>query len=112
MMGKRFWLLNIDDESSSKVEMEILSSTPREAALKAATRDISRICLVETLSGKMHIFLGQKIPLMETEINAFTRKHNITAKPVVRKIGYNNLKTGITASDLPNLVAEFRRLIA
>ena len=110
-MNKRFWVLNIAEEDVS-VDMEIYSPTPRDAALKAATRNMHRICLVDPASGKLHVFSGQKIELKETEENDFTRKRNITAKPVVNKIGYQNLKTVLTRSDMQAVAAEFRRMIS
>lgn len=110
-MNKRFWVINIDEHNVG-VEMEVHSSTPREAALKAATRDMHHIYIVDTASGKLHVFHGSKVQLRETEENEFTRKRNITAKPVVRKIGYLNLKTSLTRTDLPDVARELRRMVS
>ena len=110
-MSKRFWDINIA-EANVGVEMEIHSPTPRDAALKASSREMHHIYLVDTVSGKLHVFRGHKVELKETEENNFTRKRNITAKPVVSKIGYLNLKTSLTRTDLPAVAREFRRLIA
>ena len=106
-MKKRFWVLDIEN---AEVDMDLQSSTPREAALKAATRERSLICLVEFATGKLHVFRGEKVPLVSREINEFTRGKNITSKPVVSKLGYLNLQKNLTRSDMSEIVDEFRRL--
>ena len=108
-MSKRFWVIDLDND---EVCMELNSSNPRDAALKAATRDVTQICLVEVANGKLHLFRGSKIPLTARETNEFTRKNNITSKPTVGKLGYVNLQRALTRSDMSNILEEFRRLAA
>lgn len=108
-MSKRFWVI---DPESEDVAIELNSSNPRDAALKAATRDIQEICLVELDSGKLHLFRGSKIPLEGREINDFTRKNNISSKPKVGKLGYLNLQKKMSRSDMPLITAEFKRLMS
>lgn len=108
-MNKRFWVVDIEH---SVIEMELNSPTPRDAALKAATRDIQRIYLAEVDSGKLHIFSGRKVDLTEHEENEFTKKRNITSKPVVSKQGYLNLKTALRKADLPAVIGEFSRIVS
>ena len=90
--------------------MELYSTTPREAALKAATRDIRVIWLVDPQTGKMHIFEGYRRPLMDHEHTDFTRRRNIAAKPIVTKMAYKNLNSPLTRGDVPRIVAEFNTL--
>ena len=106
-MVKRFWLIDLDNEELS---MEIMSSNPRDAALKAATREVAQICLVETENGKLHLFHGSKVPLEPRETNEFTRKNNITSKPIVGKLGYVNMQKKMSRSDMPTILVEFKRL--
>ena len=90
--------------------MEINSSTPREAALKAATRNITSIYLVELDNGKLHVFDGGKHELREEEHTEFTRKRNITSKPVVNKIAYRNMKKKIHKTNLEEVFSEFMNM--
>lgn len=106
-MSKKFWVVDLEE---SVIDMEFHSSTPRDAALKAATRDIHKIFLVEVDNGKLHFFSGRKVELTEAEANDFTRKRNITSKPVVSKQGYLNLKTSLKKADLPAVINEFIRM--
>lgn len=106
-MSKQFWVIDLD---SDELTMELRSSNPRDAALKAATRDVRTICLVETANGKLHLFRGDKIPLTARETNEFTRKNNITSKPTVGKLGYVNLQRILTRKDMPLIMEEFKRL--
>ena len=57
-MSKAFWLLNTE---TSEIDMRLQSNTPREAALKAATRQKTDICLIEASMGKVHLFKGERI---------------------------------------------------
>lgn len=105
---KSFWQINLQ---SGEIGMTIASSTPREAALKAATREEKYICLVEPDTGKLHVFCGEKIPLTEKEQNDFTQKRGITSKPVVNKMAYKNLKSQIGRSDIRYVISEFQNIM-
>lgn len=104
---KRFLLVDIENR---EVDMELQSSTPREAALKAATRDRTLICLAEVTSGKLHVFRGDKVPLETREVNRFTQGNNIVSKPRVSKLGYLNLQQRLSRADVPRIADEFNRM--
>lgn len=87
--------------------IEIRSQTPREAALKAATRNITMIHLVEMKTGKLHKFNGRKVDLLDDEHNTFTQSHNITGKPVVQKIAYRNMRKEFSRCQLDDVCAQF-----
>jgi len=97
MSTKAFWLINPDEQ---KIEMEFVSKTARDAALKAATRGYSIICLAEADVGKIHIFRGVRINLSEDKQNDYTRQRNINTKPHVSKLAYRNLKQTLRRHDV------------
>ena len=105
---KTFWLIDLD---SAEIGMTFSSNTPREAALKAASRDTVFICLAEPDTGKLHVFRGEKVPLSDSEQNEFTRQRGITAKPIVTKMAYHNSKQTFQRSDLPVVVAKFKGIM-
>lgn len=70
--------------------MKFSSRTAREAALKAATRDQRNIVLVDTATGKLHIFEGHREILNPTTLNTYEKNRGITRKPIVRKLCYTN----------------------
>ena len=76
----KYYLLNRNDDSL----LEFISKTPREAALKAASRNISLIILVD--KNKLHLFRGSRKPLEEHEHTEFTTAKNIRSKPNVVKL--------------------------
>ena len=82
---KRFQMLKDDDSV-----IEFNSRTPREAALKAASRDESQIILVN--ESKLHIFRGSKKLIAENGHTEFTLKNKIKFKPFVDKMYYTDLK--------------------
>jgi len=77
----------LDMETKNTIDFN--SKTPREAALKAASRDIKFIVIIE--DDKMHLFSGAKCMLTEKQMNDFTSKNNIQSKPKVHKLGYKRL---------------------
>ena len=106
---KSFWQVDLD---TAEISMTFSSNTPREAALKAATRDAKVICLVEPDNGKLHLFRGDKVPLSRAEQNGFTEQRGITSKPVVTKMAYTNLKQSVQRSDLnTDVAAKFRGIM-
>ena len=105
MVKKLFWVLDIH---TGEIEFNLESDTPRSAALKAATRDKTDICLVEPGTGKVHFFSGSQIPLAEHEKTDFTTKRGIVTKPVVRKIGYKSMSTHFEINDMKHLAAILR----
>ena len=68
------------------------------------------IYLVDTECGKMHVFRGERRKLNEQEQNEFTRKRNITAKPIVSKLAYKNMNTRVTKANLTDVVTEFQEM--
>ena len=78
-------------DASGRTSGEFLSKCPRGAALKVATKmkEAGRINLYDVDTGGLHIFEGGTRPLEESEKTAFTRSHNITHKPIVRKLLYD-----------------------
>jgi len=104
-MSKAFWLLNTE---TSQIDTTLQSNTPREAALKAASRHKTNICLVEASAGKVHLFQGSRVPLDEREMSEFTAKNNITAKPHVTKVGYKKIAANFNEADLQELSAVIR----
>ena len=107
-MTRLFWQI---DREGGAIGMHISSSTPREAALKAATRDVREIWLADVSTGKLHVFEGSRRPLMPHEHTAFTRDRNIVAKPTVTKMAYKNLQTSLSPYDVSKLVSEFESLV-
>ena len=105
---KRFWAINVLE---GKIAMEVASKTPREAALKVASRDESLICLADSDTGKLHVFRGERVPLTETEKTDFTRRRNIQVKPVVSKMAYKNLSVPLHRADTSRMVDEFRTML-
>jgi hypothetical protein len=86
---KRFQLVTNDEV------IELNSKTPREAALKAASRNFSDILLVEQT--KIHIFQGNKRELKKEEQNSFTQTKNIQSKPIAKKMAYKRLDRFVDA---------------
>lgn len=82
---KRFQMLKDDDSV-----IEFNSRTPRDAALKAASRDECQIILVN--ENKLHIFRGFKKPITEKQQTEFTIKNKIKFKPFVEKMYYTDMK--------------------
>lgn len=105
---KKFWLLDID---SGIIKKDLFSKTPRDAALKAATKDEVDIYLVEPESGKIHVFEGSKIPLSEKEKTSYTLDRNIVSKPVVRKLLYKNLNQTIDKNVVEDVSRVFKELM-
>ena len=105
---RKFWTIDI---SQSTVAMELFSKTPRDAALKAATRDETDIYLVDVDTGKLHVFRGERRPLEPHEHTAYTRARNISAKPVVSKMAYRNLQCKIDRWDLEKVTMQFNQMI-
>ena len=91
--------------------MDFHSRSPRDAALKAATRGQTTICLIEAGSGKLHIFKGNRVALSGQEENEFTRTRNINSKPTVRKMAYRNLNRPVEKSELDAVCAELRDMM-
>lgn len=74
------------------------STTPRGAAEKACSALHARGALHAgdsqiwiTAGGKLHIYHGEMQDIPEHRRTEFTRRHNITQQPVVRKVRYVNL---------------------
>ena len=108
MSAKTFWMV---DPREGSLLLEFHSKTPRDAALKAATRDHQEICLVDGASGKLHIFRGAKVPLAEHELTEFTRTRQIHAKPAVAKIAYRNMGRPLSKAELPTAYAVMRDML-
>lgn len=106
---KRFWCIRPEND---EITMEFFSKTPRDAALKAATRDEARICLVDVDAGKLHVFVGERRPLNESQTNAFTQRKNITSRPFVAKMAYRNLNQACERKDVERLAQEFREMLS
>lgn len=102
--AKTFWAI---DPHEKTIKFELHSSTPRDAALKMATRDEDMIYIVEPENGKFHVFRGERRPLTESEQNSFTRQRNIVCKPFVSKLGYRNLRQGVRRADMDEIIACF-----
>lgn len=74
------------------------STTPRGAAEKACSALHARGALHSgenqiwmTAGGKLHIYHGEMQDIPEHRHTDFTRRHNITQQPAVRKVRYVNL---------------------
>lgn len=106
---KSFWLVDCETQ---KVEKEFSSNTAREAALKAATREVSTICLIEPTNGKLHVFKGTRVPLSESQQNNYTRSRNISSKPQVSKLAYKNMNTTYTRHKLEDACREFLYMLS
>lgn len=72
-----------------KQEIEFNSTTAREAAMKAASKNFSQIILLE--SDKLHVFEGTRRLLRDEEHTCFTKKNKILYKSNVRKLHYEKL---------------------
>jgi hypothetical protein len=106
--NKTFWLV---DPESNAITVEFQSKSPRDAALKAATRNERQIHLVDAASGKIHIFRGERVPLRGSEENEYTRSRKIYAKPQVSKMAYRNLGQSVRKSELERVCAVVRELV-
>lgn len=107
-MSKLFWCIDL---STREIQMEVNSNTARDAALKAATRNVTDIYLAEVETGKIHVFSGTKAELSEKEKNGFTALRNIHSKPVVSKLGYSKIGRKLHRSDLEDISSAFCALI-
>ena len=105
---KPIWLV---DPYAGELRTTFYSKTPRDAALKAATRGESRICLVEPDSGKLHIFRGDRVALSDHARSAFTDQRNIVSKPKVSKIAYRNTRTSFERADLDAILEQVRDML-
>jgi hypothetical protein len=103
MSRRIFWLLDLDGECIHAV---LSADSPRAAALIAATRHHRDICLVDPRGGKVHQFLGQRVPLGQRD--AYAERRNITEKPVVRKIAYKKVRADLTEDDVGELARVLR----
>jgi hypothetical protein len=108
MISRLDWLVDPDTES---VVSELRSYSPRDAAMKAATRHEKRICLVEVATGKLHVFRGERVPLAPQEENSFTRRMNLTSKPCVSKLAYRNTGQPMTRHTVSLACESFRELL-
>ena len=108
MSARTFWQIDVEKRA---IVAEYTSSTPREAALKAATRDFATVCLVDTGAGKLHVFSAQKKRLDPSEENAYTRRRNISHKPIVTKLAYHSCKRAITKNDIDSVSELFLDII-
>jgi hypothetical protein len=104
-MSKIFWVLNLQ---TGAVDYTIESDTPRSAALKAANKKLTRICLVEADAGKVHLFEGMQVPLQAHEVTSYTEQRNITTKAVVRKLGYKKVASNFLMADMDDLCTVVR----
>tara|TARA_B110000008_G_scaffold276313_1_gene315362 strand:+ start:818 stop:1192 length:375 start_codon:yes stop_codon:yes gene_type:complete len=101
----------VDFEGGSVTEFN--SRTPREAALKGASRDKSQIVLIEEKL-KLHIFEGNRRELSEEEQNEFTKANNIKSKPSVRKMCSTRFKNQLDVKkkeDFVEIQQEYYALI-
>ena len=106
---RTYWAVAPDDGS---LLMEIAASTPRDAALKAATRGVTEICLADAAGGKLHVFSGLRHPLSGSEITEYTQSRSITHRPVVAKMAYRNLGVSLGRADIPALSEHFKDMTA
>lgn len=102
--ARTYWAI---DPHEKTVKIELHSSTPRDAALKMATRDEEMIYIVDPEIGKFHVFRGERRPLSENEQNDFTRRRNIVCKPSVTKMGYRNLRQQMKRGNMEDICACF-----
>lgn len=99
-----FWLV---DAESGEVLRELFSFSPRDAAMKAATRSERDIFLVEPAAGKTHAFRGEQVALTPEEENEFTRRYGISNKPKVTKMAYKNFGKPISRLELLDVCRRF-----
>ena len=86
----RYWLV---DTAAERVSMEIVSNSPHDAALKAATRAATLICLADIERGNLYVFRGARRP-----------------KPVVAKLAYCSTRGPIDRGDVAAVSARFREM--
>lgn len=108
MSVRTFWQIDPDEAT---IVTPWKSKSARDAALKAATRDESLICLVDVEFGKLHVFRGARRELAPEEQTYYTRQRNISHKPVVEKMGYHNCRREIKRSDVPEVARLFVDLL-
>ena len=85
------------------------SRTPREAALKAATMNMSEDILLVNQQ-KLHIFKGEKKMISEAELTPFMRLNHIQFKPTVQKMAMINLPFSPdfkSKTDIAKIIAVF-----
>lgn len=75
--------------------IEFHSRNAREAALKAASKEVETIVMLDNLKSKLHIFHGGKRPLAENEMNEFTRTNQMYSKPFAQKMAAYSLERQI-----------------
>lgn len=99
-MSKIFWVLNLQ---TGAIDHMFESATPRAAALKAANKKITSICLVEANAGKVHLFEGSQVPLEPHETTPYTERRNITHKACARKMFYKKVTNHFLIDDMEEL---------
>lgn len=114
---KRFDLVlfdNYDFENEGSVpsvtHSSFYSSTPRGAALKAATRDHERIVLIEDDHKKVHIFRGGVRTFAPESRNEFMTKNNIWKKATVQKVGLLTLDTRLNFQKIDDVYNLLQRI--
>ena len=95
-MRKYLWY-NADGASMG----ELLSKTPRGAAMKAASRgeEAAIIVLHDSDTDQLHIFRGHRTEITEDQQTAYTRRHGIKFKPNVSKLAYDKSGCGRQIAD-------------
>lgn len=94
---KRFFAITLEEDQVT----EFQSKTPRDAALKAASK--GQECIILCHENKVYIFQGLLRSLTESENNEFTKSKSIQHRPVVKRLGYTKLERNVDprkASDL------------
>lgn len=109
-MKSRPFVLVSDDDNDDGIAQKVWSQTPHGAALKAAARGRRQICLADTSMAKVHIFLGETVPLQPKEESRYTRVRNIVSKPVVSKVAYRNMSSHAGPDFLDAARCELRRM--
>ena len=86
-------IYSLIDADTHEVTYDFETKTPRDAALKAAIRNVKNIYIVDFTTKKIHVFNGWIRELHDSEKNRYRERHNILSKPMVSKVFASTITT-------------------
>lgn len=87
------------DLSTCEVVHAFKARTARCAALKSASRGEREVAIVDSEMRKLHVYSADMRPIQEHERTDYSRRHGIEAKPVVAKVAYQRIPTGVSLTE-------------
>lgn len=107
MSMRVFW-----DVEGARVRGELAAASPRDAALRLASRGEQIAWLVEPTTGKLHIFKCERVEVEDSQRNEYMRRRNLSYRPVVSKRAYRNLRRPVERQELATVECEFADMMS